>query len=270
VRAHNWVVLGALVPAPEQPATFLPVAGRLYFRQTQLPPNETFRTKCELLVESLQQQAKAQEGPHLAVFDGGFALASVVRPLVYPEAGRSRIEFITRLRGDARLCQLPPPRHPHQRGRSRKWGRALRPPREGGRWPGDWQKGEAFIYGRRRMVRWKEVICLWRVLGSDVRVKAVVAEVEGYGKRFTLVTSALELSGLQVAELFCARFRQEDGFRDLKQRLGWEECRAWTKNPIERTTQALLATLTLLRLLQYQLEEEVGDAWWLHPPWNQH
>ena len=71
-----------------------------------------------------------------------------------------------------------------------------------------------------------------------------------------------------MVELFCARFRQEDGFRDLKQRLGWEECRAWTKNPIVRTTLALFATLTLLRLLQFQLQQEVGEGWWLHPPWN--
>src|SRR5205085_9982698 len=33
VRAHNWVVLGGLAPNAEQPATFMPVAGRLYFRQ---------------------------------------------------------------------------------------------------------------------------------------------------------------------------------------------------------------------------------------------
>ena len=64
--------------------------------------------------------------------------------------------------------------------------------------------------------------------GHEVPVKAIVARVEGYKKRFTLVTSAVELTGLQMVELFAARFRQEDGFRDLKQRLGWEECRAWT------------------------------------------
>jgi hypothetical protein len=269
VRAHNWVVLGGLLPTPEQPATFLPVAGRLYFRQSQLPAGEKFRTKCELLVETVREQA--QEGPHLAVFDGGFALGSVVRPLTHPEAGRPRIEFITRLRSDARLCALPPThRRPHQRGPMPKWGPPLSPPRQAGRWPGAWREGQVFLYGRQRKVRWKEVICLWRVLGSDVQVKAVVAEVEGYSQRFTLVTSALNLSGLQVVELFCARFQQENGFRDLKQRLGWEECRAWTKNPIKRTTQALFATLTLLRLLQYRLEAQAGDDWWLHPPWNQH
>ena len=37
VRAHNWVVLGALLDNPEQPAWFLPLAGKLYFRKSQLP-----------------------------------------------------------------------------------------------------------------------------------------------------------------------------------------------------------------------------------------
>jgi hypothetical protein len=117
-------------------------------------------------------------------------------------------------------------------------------------------------------VRWKEVVCLWRVAGPQTKVKAVVAEVEGYQKRFTLVSSARDLTGLQLLEIFGARFRQEDGFRDLKQRLGWEECRAWTKNPIVRTTQMQLLALTLLRLLQFQLEQAEGDQWWFHPPWN--
>jgi DDE superfamily endonuclease len=267
VRAHNWVVVGALRPRPDQPAWFLPHTARLYFRRGQLPEGETFRTKCDLLVEQLRGEAAAVEGEHLAVFDGGFAVRSVVRPLVRPSPGQPRVEVLTRLRGDARLCALPEPEAARP-GPRRKWGRPLAPPRQGGRWPGRWQEGRAWIYGRLRKVRWKEVVCLWRVLGPETKVKAVVAEVEGYRKRFTLVCTARELTGLQVVELFCARFRQEDGFRDVKQRLGWEECRAWTKNPILRTTQAQLLVLTLLRLLQLRLEAADGDGWWFHPPWN--
>lgn len=271
VRAHNWVVLGALLDNPGQPAWFLPVAGRLYFRKTQPPPTgEAFRTKCELMVELARQQAEVLPGPHLLVIDGGFALGSVVRPLVRPDDPKQpRIDVLTRLRQDARLCAPPAPaRRTGRRGRPPKWGRKLPPPRQGGRWPGKWQEGQAFLYGRLRRVRWKEVVCLWRVLGWQTPVQAVAAEVEGYRKRFTLLTSATELTGLQVVELFCARFRQEDGFRDLKQRLGWEECRAWTRDPILRTTQALLVTMTALRLLQFRLEAAAGDGWWLHPPWN--
>ena len=197
------------------------------------------------------------------------AIRSVVRRLVWPEPGQPRVEFLTRLRGDARLHALPPSEVPAgRRGARPKWGRRLPPPQQGGRWPGPWQEGQTWIYGRRRQVRWKEVVCLWRVAGAQVKVKTVVAEVEGYRKRFTIVSSARELSGLQLLELFCARFRQEDGFRDLKQRLGWEECRAWTKKPIVRTTQMLLLAMMLLRLLQFRLQEAEGDAWWFHPPWN--
>jgi hypothetical protein len=270
VRAHNWVVLGRLLPQADAPAHFLPVSGRLYFRRNQLPKGETFQTKCQLLVGQLRHPAAVQPGPHLGVFDGGFALRSVVRPLVRPEqAEQRRIDFITRLRRDARLCALPPTtRRPGQRGPQPKWGKPLPPPRQGGRWPGGWHEGKAFVYGRVRKVRCKEVVCLWRVLGHEVPVKAVVAHLEGFRQRFTLVSSVVTLTGLQVVELFCARFRQEDGFRDLKQRLGWEECRAWTKKPIVRTTQVVLVTRTLLRLLQGRLEAAAGDDWWLHPPWN--
>ena len=185
VRAHNWVVLGALLHEPDKPGWFLPISGRLYFRKSQLPagPDGTvaFRTKCELAVELLREQARIIPGKHLGVFDGGYALRSVVRPLVLPEDGSPRIEFLTRLRHDARLFALPPPpeRPAGKRGPKPKWGQRLAPPRRGGRWAGQWQVGTAFIYGRRRKVRWKEVVCLWRVLGQEVPVKAVVAAGRG-------------------------------------------------------------------------------------------
>jgi hypothetical protein len=282
VRAHNWVVCGALLHNPGQPAWFLPISGRLYFRKSQLPANpegpdttEPFFTKCELAVELLREQARIVPGRHLGVFDGGYALSSVIRPLVAPEDGSPRIEFLTRLRGDARLyAPLPEGHRPN-----RKWGRRLPRPRQGGRWTRTWQEGAAFIYGRRRTVRFKEVLCRWRVAGAAVPVKAVVASVEGYKKRFTLVSSAVELTGLQMVELFAARFRQEDGFRDLKQQMGWEECRAWTKNPIERTSQSQWVTMSLLRLAQFGLEAhtqeqeqeqeptQAPEPWWDRPPW---
>jgi len=206
VRAHNWVCLGALLKNDGQPAWYLPISGRLYFRKSQLPvrsgaagPKVVFRTKCELAVELLREQARIIAGSHLGVFDGGYALKNVVRPLVVPEGDSPRIDFLTRLRHDARLHALPPERRKKgQRGPTPKWGRKLSPPRQGGRWPGPWQKGEAYIYGRMRKVRWKESVCLWRVLGHDVTVQAMVACVEGYKKRFTLVTTALYSSRPEI------------------------------------------------------------------------
>ena len=53
----------------------------------------------------------------------------------------------------------------------------------GAAWKGKWQVGTAFVYGQKRTIRWKEIICLWRVLGWEVPVKAIVAYVEGYKER---------------------------------------------------------------------------------------
>ena len=127
VRAHNWVALGALLEDPGKPACYLPITGRLYFRASQLPPRQgmsgptvEFRTKCELAVELIRQQARLARGKHLAIFDGAFALRSVVRPLALPGPGAPRVEFLTRLRHDARLCAVPPAERPKgKRGASR-------------------------------------------------------------------------------------------------------------------------------------------------------
>src|SRR5262249_60468716 len=99
-------------PAPAAAPLSAPGAGRLYSRQGRLPAGEPFRTKCQLLVELLRWRADPTNGPALAVFDGGFALRSVVRPLVLPDDPRQpRVEVVTRLRPHARL-HPPPPQAP--------------------------------------------------------------------------------------------------------------------------------------------------------------
>ena len=108
---------GRLTPRTRQARGFLPISGRLYFRESQLPIGPEgileFHTKCELAVTLLREQARIVKDKHLAVFDGGYALESVVRPLVLPEEAVPRIEFLTRLRCNARLYALPP--SPEQR-----------------------------------------------------------------------------------------------------------------------------------------------------------
>ena len=95
VRAHNWVVLGALLDNPGQPPWCLPLSGRLYFRKSQLPLQAqdsdhtvVFRTKCELVVELIREQARITAlGGTWGSLTGPSALRSVVRPLVQPEPG---------------------------------------------------------------------------------------------------------------------------------------------------------------------------------------
>jgi len=265
VRAHNWVEAGDLIPG--RPWTYLPHSSRLYFRKSQLPAGETFRKKTELAPELLRQADAESIAPILGVFDGAYANETVITPCVFPDEGQRRIEIVTRLRFDARLYHRLVP---NPQGRPRKWGRRIAAPQHHTKWKdAAWQQGEAFLYGRRRKFRYKQIRCHWHVTGATEPVHVFVFEVEGYTEPWFIVTTALDLSAEKVLEIFCARFRQEDGFRDHKQRLGMEECRAWTKEPILRTYQVQLVAMTLLRLIQPQLDRAHGDGqWWLKPEWN--
>jgi DDE superfamily endonuclease len=268
VRAHNWVEMGDLRPG--RPWTYLPHAARLYCRQSQLPAGETFRTKTALAVELMRQADAESPAPILAVFDGAYAVETVVTPCLAPTVGRRRIELVTRLRADARLYH-PGVVRPQAQGRPPKWGPRLAAPQHHLYWPVGWQAGRTWIYGRLRRFQYKQLRCRWAVSGPAIPVHVFVVAMEGYKEPWFLVTTALDLTAAQVVEVFTARFRQEDAFRDHKQRLGMEECRAWTKEPLLRTFQVQLVALTLLRLLQARLNQAWSPGtWWLKPEWNPH
>ena len=131
-----------------------------------------------------------------------------------------------------------------------------------------WLRGRAYVYGRIRTFRYKRLRCCWSVSGPKEIMHAYVFEVPGYDKLWATITSAVDLSAGQTLSANGGRFRQEDGIRDHKQRLGMEECRAWTKEPILRTFQVQIVAQTLLRLMQFRLDTACGDAWRLAPPWN--
>jgi hypothetical protein len=271
VRAHNWVVTGLLRPRADHSFWFLPALARLYCRQTQLPAATAFQTKDQLLLAQLRQHARAAAGRCLATFDGGYAHRGLVRGLVLPEAGQPRLDFVTRLRCDACLYERPSAtRPPGRRGPRRKWGPALPKPDAADQWPGPWHAGQVYAYGRRRRVRYKAAVCLWRVAGPEVPVQVVLARLEGFRHLFTVVCSALDLPAEAVLEAFAAHYQQENGFRDLKQQFGWEEGRYWTQAPVERTTQVALLCHSLLRLVQERVEAADGAGWWAAPPWYPH
>jgi hypothetical protein len=266
VRAHNWVVMGSLVPGA--PWTYLPHTARLYFRQSQLPEGETFRKKTQWAALMLQQADEVSMAAILAVFDGAYANKTVIGSCLNPTGGQRRIDFVTRLRFDARLYKA---KVANTTGRPRKWGRRLPAPQHHDQWDESWQNGRAYIYGRQRKFQYKQMCCYWSVSGPVEKVNVFVFQVDGYREPWYIVSSALELTPAEVVEVFAARFRQEDGFRDHKQRLGMEECRAWTKEPILRTFTVQMAAQTLLRLLQFELDAEEGPkTWWQPPEWNPH
>lgn len=122
------------------------------------------------------------------------------------------------------------------------------------------------LYGREREVKYKTRVCLWSVAGWQDRVRVVLAKVDGFSQTFCVVSSATDLSALAILQAFCGRWQQEDGLRDIKQELGWEEARYWTENSVKNTTQMVLATMGMIRLLEEDMKATEKQCWEA-PPW---
>jgi hypothetical protein len=266
VRAHHWVVMGQLVPG--HPWLSVPHAARLYFRQHPRPTGETSRTQTALAAARLRQADAESVRPMLAVFEGAYAVDTVVRPCVESGPGQRRLAIVTRRRADARL--YPPVRsRPPATGRPPKGGVRIAAPPHHVYWPVAWQPGQAWVYGRTRRFRDNQRRCRWAVSGPSIPVHLIVVEMAGYEAPWCLVTSALELSAGQVVEVFTARFRHEAAIRDHTPRLGLAECRAWTTEPILRTFHVQSVAMTLLRPLQTRLDHAWGsESWWCKAAWH--
>ena len=242
VHAHNWVVSGGLLPEPEKPAWFLPISGRLYFRKSQLPvgprvswnstPSANWPSRCSA---SRPSSSRASIWPFSTAVTPWRAWSS---RWSCPQAS-TRIEFLTRLRCNARLYALPLPPEQYPEGKpgpKPKWGKRLEPPRRGGMWNAKWQVGTASstagsgdpLEGDHLPVASPGLggasqgdCCLRRGLQAAVHPGDLGGGVDGAADG-GVVHGAVPAGG---------RVPRPGGG------LGWEECRAWTANPIQRTSQ---------------------------------
>jgi len=131
---------------PGRPWMYLPHAARWYCRRSQLPADETCQAKTALAVAMLRQAEAESAAPILGVFDGAYAVDTVVRPCLEPETGQQRVELVTRLRADARLYH-PVGARLRAKGRPPKWGARVAAPQHHVYWPAAWQASRAGAAG---------------------------------------------------------------------------------------------------------------------------
>jgi hypothetical protein len=218
VYGHVWVVLGLLVGHPLWGVIALPLLARLYVRRKNLgsidpwhrPP---FRTKLELAVE-LMRWAVAWLGflgkRLWVVADGAYAKAPFLRPM----RGLG-VTAVSRLRKDAALWNVPPPR-PGRRGRPRVYGeRRVELAKRAGQRRG-WATGTFTLYGKETAKRYKTFVATWRPAGGAIRV-VVVDEPKGWVAYFCTDPSA---GVADILGCVADRFSLETAFRDCKEVVG--------------------------------------------------
>jgi len=213
--------------------TCLPLAWRLYFMNKDIQAQSentqtsgvtaTFQSKMTQAVEMLcSVAAHFAHLPVLVVTDSWFGNDGLLRPL---NKSDFRFDLLSRLRSNITLYDLPPPRLPHQRGRSRKYGAKLGAVSEvASDYRAKAQTVSVWLYGKRREVSAHTQIVMLKNLRCPVRVVWVFRKTQWVA----LFTTDLTLSVQQIIEYYGARWKIESGFKEIKQEIG--SARSQTRN----------------------------------------
>ena len=234
---NNFVVLGIIVRLPFMTrAVCLPVLFRLHTKGG--PARSELASRLVWIVSTFVGDRRVE-----VVADGAYACEKSAQ---LPE----RASFVSRLRSNAALHRLTPPRT-GRKGRPRTKGERLPAlaelARDGRR---RWRDVTVTRYGRSETIQTLTLVCLWYKVFKQRPVRVVLIREPGSTKAFdfALVATDTSLSAEQVVERYAERWAIEVAFRDAKQITGVGEARNRTALAVERTVPFGLLVQTLVTI----------------------
>jgi hypothetical protein len=215
---HIWVTISLALRHPLWGALALPLRAMLYVRQrtlARIPKRRgwKFRTKLDLAAMLLEWLAKLLKyaGKTLWVAVDGFYAK---RPFLL-RARAAGVVVISRLRKDAALRDLPPPRaqRGRRRGRPRKYGaHKISLAKRAGQNRG-WSTIQCLLYGKQTTKIYKTFLATYRPADGVIRV-VLVKEDHGWIAFFCTDPNA---SVVEIIEAYAARATIEQDFHDVKE-----------------------------------------------------
>lgn len=180
---------------------------------------------------------------------------------------RRGFEVIGQTRIDTRLYDVPPPRKPGQRGRTRKYGRKYTPKRIA-------QLKRTVVtlplYGKQQVVRYRSKLVKARFLKGRL-VRAVWCEFQSDRGRWKstclLLSTDTTLTPEQVIESYALRWSIESMFHQLKQTWGMKEAWQQTRQTLHRWVHITMVGFGLVQLLSCINSVAVEDLC-RHSPWR--
>ena len=259
VYGHCWVVLALLWPDGQRWRS-LGLAARLFVPQKVCPKGFTFQTKIDLAVALLHSLRWPVERLVLVV-DNLYAKASLAQLAL--NEGLETV-LISRLRSNAALYELPPPKHPGQRGAPRKRGAKVNA-RQLYRRHSKRQPLRVHIYGKTVTIEaFVDVLIPSRTLGAMPIL--VVIFPQRSGKKMNIFFSTdLTLDPVRLLELYGARFQIEQLFAEIKTHGGFSDCRQRGFTAIRRHATLVLLAHSLLQLFALacrELNTIAVEPWW--------
>lgn len=238
IWGHNWVVLAVVVQVGGVAWTALPIWVGLYRTKDTCPSGE-FKTRHELAVQALWRVRAWFSGPIRLLADGAYATESLVRPLVTMD-----IQLVSRLRKDARLRHVEPPRRrAGQRGRPAKHGAWL--PRLGtlAKSTPLFMPCEVNIYGKQVVLELHSFIAWWPAIDSAIKV-VITRDPLNPRRTAFLWTTDKRMSAQAIVEDFAKRWTIEQMFSVAKQQLGFDSAEVRKERSVRRHAVLCMAIIT--------------------------
>jgi len=191
--------------------------------------------------------------------DGAYASLAASRP--------ARTHVSSRMRRDAAIYGLPPPRRKGQRGAPRKKGARLPTPEQiAARTRKGWCRKTLTRRGKAVPRLLLSLTVLWYKLSKDKPVLLVIVrDPSGKEDDDFLFTTDLTAAPEQVAGDYAGRWSIEDTFRDVKQYLGGEDPQTWKGKGPERAAALSLWLYSAVWL--WYLDTHGATPSWLPLPW---
>jgi len=164
------------------------------------------------------------------------------------------VTLTSRLRSDATLNELPPPRPPkgqRKRGAPAKKGATLPKLDQIAHDPATpWLKTTVTRYGKTEQIMVHELRCLWYdAFGSQpVQVVIIQDTTKPCGYELALISTDLDATPAQIVERYAERWPTEVAYEEAKEQFGVGEARNRSEKAVTRTVpfQFLAMTLTIL------------------------
>jgi len=238
IWGHNWVVLAVVIRAGKRISVALPFWIGLYRGKQSCPP-EQFRTRHQMAGAALTLVRALFPGPIRLLADGAYANDSLVA-----RTSELGIELVSRLRMDAALYAVEPPRRKKNRhGRKPRHGRRLAALNALARSRSVFRRERVTIDGRSVELLLRDFEVYWPALRRVIKV-VITQDPKRPRRHAFLFTTDLRLSAIEVVESFAQRWTIEQLFLVAKNHMGLDTAEVRKERAVLRHATLCMALIT--------------------------
>jgi hypothetical protein len=262
ILGHNWVVMGLLYHCGLFSKWLcFPLLAQLFIPEKALTKGQVFRSRIQIAVEMVTQMKALVRGSVTLVADGLYAKKDLIRSCI-----AEGITFISRLRCDASLYEIPKPPKVKARGRPRKYGKKLGTLGELGAQPKGFVTYRLKLYGTMRTVRVKRIVAMWEPAGAPIAV--FITQFKGEQSLAYFFSTDLTLDVERMLTLVAARWSIENLFNDMKEHLGMKQWQCRIEGAVVRSVPLTCVATSLLMLWSLSEAGQKAPEFWDVFPWQ--